>query len=68
LLSNAVSLVGKLSGIKGLNAAMVLRQNQDLVFDNRDIRQAFDFQPRAFGPGPGDFKLPARLQRYLPTA
>jgi nucleoside-diphosphate-sugar epimerase len=68
LLANAVSLVGKLSGIKGLNAAMVLRQNQDLVFDDCEIRQAFDFQPRAFDPGPDDFKLPARLQRYLPTA
>ena len=68
LLANMANLMGNLRGMKGLNAAMVVRQNQDLVFDDRDVRQTFDFQPRAFDPGPDDFTLPAQLQRYLPTA
>ena len=67
LLANMANLMGNLRGMKGLNAAMVLRQNQDLVFDDRDVRQAFNFQPRLFEPGPEDFTLSADLRRYLPT-
>jgi nucleoside-diphosphate-sugar epimerase len=67
LLATATKLLGNLSGMKGLNEAMVLRQNQDLVFDDRDTRQVFNFHPRVFNPGPEDFTLPAELQRYLPT-
>lgn len=68
LLAAVVSLVSSLGGMKGLNAAMLLRQNQDLVFDDYDVRHQFSFQPRTFEPGPDDFTLSAQLRRYLPGA
>lgn len=67
LLATAVSVAGKMTGSKALNAAMVLRQNHDLVFDDAEIRQRFAFKPRAFEPTSEDFKLPVELQQYLPS-
>lgn len=68
LLARGVVLASMLPGMKGLNSQMVLRQNQDLVFPDSDIRQRYDFQPRAFRPGPEDFKLPAEMEQLLPEA
>lgn len=65
LLANAVAVAGKLTSTKSLNAAMVLRQNQDLVFDGFAIQQRFGFKARAFEPSLEDFQLPAELQQFL---
>jgi nucleoside-diphosphate-sugar epimerase len=65
LLAHAVAVAGKIMGSKGLNAAMVMRQNHDLVFEDSETRQRFEFKPRVFEPTPEDFKLPAELQQYL---
>ncbi len=65
LLATAVAMAGKMSGSKALNAAMVIRQNHDLVFDDTEIRQRFAFRPRTFEPTSEDFKLPVELQQYL---
>ncbi len=66
LLSTAVAAAGKLTGSKAMNAAMVLRQNQDLVFDDSATRSQFAFNPRTFEPSAEDFQLPAELRQYLP--
>ncbi|MDZ4728690.1 MAG: NAD-dependent epimerase/dehydratase family protein [Xanthomonadales bacterium] len=65
LLATAVAVAGKLTSTKSMNATMVLRQNQDLVFDGVAIQQRFGFEPRAFEPSLDDFQLPAELQRYV---
>ena len=67
LLARGAALASKLPGMKGVNSQMVLRQNQDLVFSDSDIRQRYDFQPRAFHPGPEDFMLPAETEQLLPA-
>ncbi len=65
LLAGGVTLASTLPGMRGLNSQMVLRQNQDLVFSDHDIRQRYDFQPRGFHPGLEDFMLPAEIRRLL---
>jgi len=65
-LAVTVVLAKKLPAMKGLNTQMIARQNQDLVFDDHEVRQRFDFQPRGFDPGPEDFSLPVELKLLLP--
>lgn len=67
LLARSVALASKLPGMGGLNAQMVLRQNQDLVFSDLDIRQCYDFQPRGFYPVADDFRLSAEIRQLLPA-
>jgi len=68
ILASGAALASKLPGMGGLNAQMVLRQNQDLVFSNHAVQQLYDLQPRGFHPGPEDFKLPAEIRQLLPTS
>ena len=49
------------------NREMVARQNVDLVFDDRPIRQALNYEPRPFRPTPADFEIPAEAAKYQPT-
>jgi nucleoside-diphosphate-sugar epimerase len=53
-----VQLLGWLPGLRGLSPAMVHRQNQDLVFDDRPARDLLGYAPRRFRPGSGDFQWP----------
>ena len=48
------------------SAAMIARQNQDLVFDDAATRQRYGFSPRPFEPGASDFRLAAELRQLLP--
>lgn len=57
VLATAVSAWARVSG-SGLNAAMVMRQAQDLVFDDRQARHQLEVQPRCYKPTMKDFKLP----------
>lgn len=41
----------------GINAEMVRRQRQDLVFDDRQARESLGYSPRPFRPQAGDFRL-----------
>ena len=47
-----------LKGARGVNAEMVRRQNRDLVFDDKALRQALGWSPRPFQPTPADFEVP----------
>jgi nucleoside-diphosphate-sugar epimerase len=67
LLATSVSVAGRIAAKKSLTAAMVLRQNQDLVFDGSKAQQQFGFKPRTFEPTAGDFQLPDELLQYLPA-
>ena len=49
----------------GINAEMVRRQAEDLVFDDSVAREVLGYDPRPFQPGEKDFSL-AALQEYLP--
>jgi NAD(P)-dependent dehydrogenase (short-subunit alcohol dehydrogenase family) len=56
-----VALVRALSMVPrapGVNAEMVRRQNQDLVFDDHALRLALDWTPRPFELTPADFEVP----------
>lgn len=66
LLASGARVARTLFGMDGLNAQMVLRQNRDLVFDDRPVRQRYGFHPREFRPGPADFELAGEVSRYLP--
>jgi nucleoside-diphosphate-sugar epimerase len=66
-LAFGLGVAGWLPALKGLNPAMVLRQNQDLVFDDSELRKQFDFRPRAFEPTLADFQLREALRTLLPS-
>jgi nucleoside-diphosphate-sugar epimerase len=66
LFAACLGLTRHFPGLKGLNPAMILRQNQDLVFDDSNLRQIFDFSPRAFEPVLADFQLPEDLRALMP--
>lgn len=67
LLASCLGFAKHFPGLKGLNPAMVLRQNEDLVFDDSKLRQCFDFCPRAFEPVSADFQLPEAMRSLLPS-
>ncbi|MEJ2534104.1 MAG: NAD-dependent dehydratase [Gammaproteobacteria bacterium] len=54
----AAGAVGVLTG-SGLNAEMVRRQARDLVFDDREARDALGVAPRGFRPRRSDFPPPS---------
>lgn len=53
-----VRILSLLPGAPSVNAEMVRRQNQDLVFDDQALRLALDWTPRPFDPHPEDFEVP----------
>jgi nucleoside-diphosphate-sugar epimerase len=66
VLSLALGLSARIGLGKNVNREMVARQNVDLVFDDRAIRQALGYQPRPFRPGPADYEVPAEAARHQP--
>lgn len=54
----AVSLASLWPGLRGLNAEMVRRQGQDLVFDDSGLRRLLGWNPRPFRPMAEDFAVP----------
>jgi nucleoside-diphosphate-sugar epimerase len=68
LMAAAVWSLSRLPGWQGLSTAMVRRQNQDLVFDDADLRQALNWSPRPFEPTAADFEVPVYARALqLPT-
>lgn len=66
LLSVVLAVASKLALVRGLNPAMIRRQNMDLIFDDSEARRLFGFQPREFAPGLADFSLPENIRDQLP--
>ena len=64
LLAAAAALAGRLLGSSGINAQMVYRQAEDLVFDDHVFRSRLGYRPRPFRPTRGDFSIPRELLRY----
>jgi len=58
LLAAAVGMLSFLPPWKGLNAEMVHRQCQNLVFDDSALREALNHHPRPFKPAARDFSVP----------
>ncbi|NIP18463.1 MAG: hypothetical protein GWM87_10110 [Xanthomonadales bacterium] len=44
--------------LRNVRAEMVRREAVDLVFDDSTPRRVLGYEPRAFEPGPADFRLP----------
>lgn len=63
LLAAAVGMLSLLPPWKGLNAEMVHRQRQNLVFDDSALREALNYLPRAFQPTSQDFEVPNHARR-----
>lgn len=67
LLAAAVGMAAGLGLARGLNREMLRRQNRDLVFDDRSLRERLGYHPRPFRPTPADFEVPAdALEWQLP--
>jgi nucleoside-diphosphate-sugar epimerase len=64
LLAAAAGLAGRLLGSSGINAQMVYRQAEDLVFDDHVFRSRLGYRPRPFRPTRADFSIPQELLRY----
>ena len=58
LLAGALKLLSAARIARSLTSAMVRRQSQDLVFDDRVFRQTLDWRPRPFTPSASDFEIP----------
>ncbi|MBT8048790.1 MAG: NAD-dependent dehydratase [Xanthomonadales bacterium] len=58
LFSFAASLASLVPGFKGLNPEMVRRQGRDMVFDDSELREKLNYQPRPFEPAPADLQVP----------
>jgi len=58
LMAALVRVLSLLPGTPSVNAEMVRRQSQDLVFDDKALRLALDWTPRPFDPHPEDFEVP----------
>lgn len=65
LLATALDVAARLGLARGANGEMVRRQSINLVFDDREVRNALDLSPRRFSPRAEDFMKPdsERLQR-----
>ena len=64
LLAFATGVAGRLLRSSGVNAQMVYRQAEDLVFDDHVFRSGLDYRPRPFRPRRADFEIPEELLRY----
>lgn len=59
LLAKLLDMASALPGLRGLNGAMIKRQNQDLVVDHQLAEQRLQWRPRAFEPDGECFQPPA---------
>jgi nucleoside-diphosphate-sugar epimerase len=66
LFAAVAAAVGRLRPATGINAQMVYRQSEDLVFDDFVFRSRLHHRPRAFDPTRVDFRIPKELDRYRP--
>jgi len=64
ILAPLTGFLAKLPTFGGLNREMVRRQNIDLVFDDKALRQALDYNPRPFRPEPRDYEIPPEAMNY----
>ncbi|MEJ2384280.1 MAG: hypothetical protein P8Y54_07755 [Xanthomonadales bacterium] len=64
LLAAAAGLAGRVLRSSGVNAQMVYRQAEDLVFDDHVFRSRLGYRPRPFRPTRADFSIPQELRRY----
>ena len=68
LLAVAVRTASLLPAFSTINAEMVRRQGQDMVFDDTALREALDYNPRPFEPKAADFEVPKEaLKLQLPA-
>ncbi|GAB4181821.1 MAG: NAD-dependent epimerase/dehydratase family protein [Wenzhouxiangellaceae bacterium] len=49
----------RFAALRGLNGAMIRRQNEDLLVDDRPARQVLNWHPQAFEPRARHFQSPA---------
>jgi len=68
LFAAAAAFAGRLRPGSGINAEMVRRQAQDLVFDDFAFRTRLAYEPRPFRPSRADFAIPEELAVYRPPA
>jgi nucleoside-diphosphate-sugar epimerase len=59
MLTGVAAWLERLPGETRIRAAMVRRQNADLVFDDHAARERLGFAPRPFGPSAADFRMPS---------
>lgn len=59
MLSPVLNLLALLPYFRGLNGAMIRRQNQNLLVQDKKARQHLNWRPRAFTPVAADFESPA---------
>ena len=68
LLAAAVRTASLLPAFSTINAEMVRRQSQDMVFDDTALREVLDYKPRPFKPTLADFEIPEEaLKLQLPA-
>ena len=68
LLVAAVRAASLLPAFSTINAEMVRRQSQDMVFDDTALREALNYNPRPFEPNAADFEVPKEaLKLQLPA-
>jgi len=58
LMASLIRILSPWPRWRGVNAEMVRRQNQDLVFDDSALRMALNWNPRPFEPRSEDFEVP----------
>jgi nucleoside-diphosphate-sugar epimerase len=59
----AARLASRIPAYRAINSEMVHRQSRDMVFDDSALRNALDYRPRSFRPGPADFEIPAAAKK-----
>jgi len=64
LLAALAAVFGGLRPASGINAQMVYRQAEDLVFDDFAFRSRLDYRPRPFRPRRADFEIPPECRQY----
>ena len=58
LLVFAVQVFRLFAPNSGINPEMIRRQNRDLVFDDKEVRERLNYSPRGFRPTQHDFSVP----------
>ena len=64
VLALLATAAGRLRRASGVNAQMVYRQAEDLVFDDHAFRSRLGYRPRPFHPLRADFEIPESAARW----
>jgi nucleoside-diphosphate-sugar epimerase len=67
VLAMTLGMLTWIPAFRGVNSEMVRRQNIDLVFDDSQLRQELNYNPRPFKPNASDFRKPTSALQYQPA-